>query len=201
MDNDEFVSEERPFSLKLYLFIIFILSWPFLMVTAWAAIVNNGTIAIVFSSTGMLMVTVGTFISGRYVFKDGFKDAGWNWGKPIHYILSFATAFLLFGVPMLINVFQGSVTLLSNFTWIQYILLIGGYTLLILAPAFGEEFGFRGYLLPHLSRRYTPRKAVIINSLIWWFWHQPVAVGGALVTMKLFGADSFLCLLLLSGPF
>ncbi|NYB51099.1 MAG: CPBP family intramembrane metalloprotease [Methanobacteriaceae archaeon] len=149
----------------------------------------------------MVMVTVGTFIAGRYVFKDGFKDVGWIWGKPIHYILSFATAFLLFGIPMLINIFQGSAALLPNFTWTQYILLMGGYTLAVIVPAFGEEFGFRGYLLPHLSRRYTPRKAVIINSLIWWFWHQPVAVGGAIFAMNLLGADSSLMLLVVIWTF
>ncbi|NYB51098.1 MAG: hypothetical protein HVN35_00835 [Methanobacteriaceae archaeon] len=47
MVDNKVVSKGRPFSLKIYLLIIFVLSWPFLMVTAWAAIVNNGTFALI----------------------------------------------------------------------------------------------------------------------------------------------------------
>lgn len=44
-------------------------------------------------------------------------------------------------------------------------------------PAFGEEFGWRGYMLPRLAQQLTARKAVIVHAAIWWVWHLPLLVG------------------------
>ena len=48
---------------------------------------------------------------------------------------------------------------------------------LTLVPAFGEEFGWRGYLLPRLAQIHTPRKAVLLHAVIWWAWHLPAIIG------------------------
>ena len=45
--------------------------------------------------------------------------------------------------------------------------------------AFGEEFGWRGYLLPRLARQFSPRKAILIHGVIWWAWHLPFVIGVA----------------------
>lgn len=59
--------------------------------------------------------------------------------------------------------------------------------MITLIPGFGEEFGWRGYMLPHLARRHSPRKALLIHAFIWWAWHLPAWVGmGARVQ----GADA-----------
>ncbi len=49
--------------------------------------------------------------------------------------------------------------------------------LLNLVPIFGEEFGWRGYLLPKLLP-LGERKAYIISGLIWGVWHIPVILMG-----------------------
>lgn len=46
-----------------------------------------------------------------------------------------------------------------------------------LIPAFGEEFGWRGYMLPHLVKQYRLRTALLLHAFIWWAWHLPVIVG------------------------
>ena len=51
----------------------------------------------------MIMAGVGTFVAGRYVFRDGFEDAGWRWGRPRHYILAFGLALFLWVVPVVIE--------------------------------------------------------------------------------------------------
>ena len=38
---------------------------------------------------------------------------------------------------------------------------------------FGEEFGWRGYLLPKLEA-IGKRKALVLSSIIWGVWHWPV---------------------------
>jgi len=55
--------------LSLYLLIVFALSWP--PQIAFALWGNDPTSGYLLSSLSMAMVTVGTFIAGRWVFETG----------------------------------------------------------------------------------------------------------------------------------
>lgn len=44
-------------------------------------------------------------------------------------------------------------------------------------PAFGEEWGWRGWLLPRLMR-YGTLRAVLISGVIWGVWHAPLTLLG-----------------------
>ena len=60
------------------------LSWPFQIVYAiWGTTTPLASYGL--SSLAMVMVSVATFIAGRYIFRDGFKNAGWRGGKPKQY--------------------------------------------------------------------------------------------------------------------
>lgn len=164
---------ERKFSLRLYLLIVFGLSWPFQIIAAiWGAELLPRYIL---HAGSMFMVTVGTFIAGRYIFKDGFAGAGFNWGRWRHYLAVIILVVILFIIPTIIELLTGLAELpeLLTGTEIVWVLVM----MLNFIPAFGEEFGWRGYMLPRLARRYSPRKAVLIHSIIWWAWHLPVLVG------------------------
>jgi len=162
---------QRPFSLTIYLLIIFGLSWPLQIIFA----ISDVTLELGYLNLiSMVMVTVGTFIAGRYVFRDGFKNAGWRWGKPSQYLWTFGLALFIFAVPALLenlfglHIFPAGIsagTILASF--------ITSF-LLTLIPSFGEEFGWRGYMLPRLVKRYSTRKAILIHAFIWWAWHLPV---------------------------
>ncbi|UWG96653.1 CPBP family intramembrane metalloprotease [Dehalobacter sp. DCM] len=43
-----------------------------------------------------------------------------------------------------------------------------------LFSSFGEEFGWRGYILPQLLARFTPLQSGIILGVIWEIWHLPM---------------------------
>lgn len=174
MNKQNSASQARSFSLRLYLLIVFGLSWPFQIISAiWAADLLS---RYVLNASSMVMVTVGTFIAGRYVFRDGFTSAGWRWGKPKHHLAVVGLALLLWAVPTLIDLSVGTLSLPSRVagTQIAWIFVLLFVTLI---PAFGEEFGWRGYMLPHLARRLSARKAVVVHSIIWWAWHLPILVG------------------------
>ena len=53
-----------------------------------------------------------------------------------------------------------------------------------LAPAlnfvacFGEEWGWRGYLLPKLLSRHSVAFALVVSGVIWGLWHAPIIVLG-----------------------
>lgn len=55
------------------------------------------------SSLPMIMVTVATYITGRYIFRDGFSKAGWNWGKSKHYLAVFSLAIFVWVVPTILE--------------------------------------------------------------------------------------------------
>lgn len=40
-------------------------------------------------------------------------------------------------------------------------------------PAFGEEYGWRGYLLQRLSQRYGLTFSLVATGIIWELWHAP----------------------------
>lgn len=43
---------------------------------------------------------------------------------------------------------------------------------------FGEEWGWRGYLLPRLLKQFKVVPAVLLDGLIWGLWHAPLIVMG-----------------------
>lgn len=43
-----------------------------------------------------------------------------------------------------------------------------------LFSGFGEEFGWRGYILPQLLSKYSPIKSALILGFIWEVWHIPM---------------------------
>jgi len=167
-------NSKKSFSLRIYLLIVVAISWPFqIAYVLWA---DTPFMRYALSSLPMMMVAVATYIVGRYVFCDGFSKAGWSWGKPKHYGAVFSIAMFVWVVPTILELVLGIRTIprgvivpdiLENFL----IRFIG-----TLIPAFGEEFGWRGYMLPHLVKRYRLRTALLLHALIWWAWHLPVIV-------------------------
>lgn len=47
-----------------------------------------------------------------------------------------------------------------------------------LIPCFGEEWGWRGYLLPKLLKIMPPQAAMLIDGIIWGLWHLPLIIAG-----------------------
>jgi len=50
--------------------------------------------------------------------------------------------------------------------------------IVIILIAIGEEYGWRGYLLPRLMKRFSVFYSSIILGLIWGFWHLPAYLIG-----------------------
>lgn len=46
------------------------------------------------------------------------------------------------------------------------------------ALAFGEEIGWRGFLVPQLYRLHGFTKAALLRGIIWSVWHWPLMTGG-----------------------
>lgn len=163
--------KKRTFSLSIYLLVVFALSWPFQI--AYIFLGENFRPILLIS---MVMAGVATFICSRYIFGD-FRSiqSGWSWGKPRYYALAFAVPLLLWLVPVLIEQWFGLHKASSFHIYDLLITFLMSFAITCI-PALGEEFSWRGYLLPKLLKTYTPRKALLIHGFITWFWHLPVIV-------------------------
>lgn len=67
---------------------------------------------------------------------------------------------------------------------IGLLMLVQFFQALFLAPVlnfatcFGEEWGWRGYLLPKISKHFGAIPTLLITGLIWGLWHAPLTVIG-----------------------
>jgi membrane protease YdiL (CAAX protease family) len=89
-------------------------------------------------------------------------------------------AVFLWIVPTCISLALGRVHLPTSVMSGQ-IAWVGVLLFVTLIPGFGEEFGWRGYLLPHLAQQMSARKAVFVHAVVWWAWHQPLVIGQSIV--------------------
>ena len=66
----------------------------------------------------------------------------------------------------------------------NFLMLIQFLQALFLAPAlnfvtcFGEEWGWRGYLLPKVSKNLSTVPTMLIIGIIWGLWHAPLTIIG-----------------------
>lgn len=67
---------------------------------------------------------------------------------------------------------------------LNLLLIIQGIQALLLGPVlnfitcFGEEWGWRGYLLPKMSEKFSLIPMLLINGIIWGVWHAPLTALG-----------------------
>ncbi len=64
----------------------------------------------------------------------------------------------------------------------------GVAAVLVVVNGFGEETGWRGYLLPALQRRFRPLTAMLLLAPIWALWHAPMFA--VVSTFRGFGAGT-----------
>lgn len=181
----------RPFSITLFLLVVTSLSWPFQIAYFFLGKSYKPILLI-----SMIMVAVATYICGKWIFRDGFANIGWSWGKPKYYIYAVGLTFLLWIVPSFFERWIGWYSPMEvNHQTIAVSFLFS--FLITLLPAFSEEFGWRGYLLPRLFNSYHPKKALLLHGLITWIWHLPflIIVGlekGGVVGVSVVLAVSFI---------
>jgi membrane protease YdiL (CAAX protease family) len=164
--------------IRTYLLLVFVLSWSFLIYGfGWFGSREAILTRYLLACTGRLMVALSAFITRAFVEQKGFHDVGWNLGQISWYLGALLLfVFLWLGPPL-------AALLFGRLSWNQnlskdeimvIILSLGGLSLL---AGFGEEFGWRGYLIPRmLTERKRSREVLVLIGLIWGVWHCAVAV-------------------------
>ena len=87
-------------------------------------------------------------------------------------------------------------------SWDRLICLVP-ITLVLDTGPLGEEFGWRGFALPRLLRRWPPLAAALILGAIWWAWHLPTffiqALSQSQLSIPLFLVNSLALSILMTG--
>ena len=155
-------------------------------------------------AAAMFFPAIGVLIT-RLITKEGFKNA---WIRPNikgnvkTYLLAYFGPGLLtiLGTLLYFMIFRGSfdpecgymkLTLEAAGTPVEAlpmplssVLLIQGVQALTIGPVmnfvtcFGEEWGWRGYLLPKMSEKISLIPMLLMNGVIWGLWHAPLTAVG-----------------------
>jgi membrane protease YdiL (CAAX protease family) len=177
-------------SLIVYTSLVFVLSWPIgLYVFGWFD--SAGTLVYRYYGSGlmMLMPAIGALIVGRHQGPGSFDGAGWQKAGWPWYAGALVVTFTMFVMPnLLLNVFQnGSIEHPTAKKW----LFVGQMAVFGLVSGFGEEFGWRGFMMPRLMNNNRSRAtiAVVIVGIVWGVWHWPVALGPFVRELLTVGVD------------
>lgn len=138
---------------------------------------------------------VGAYVARRWVERSGFADAGLRWPPWRPALLAWFGPTLLTLVALLLSLpiypFDPTFAMLQQMAEqtgqplpapVEVIVLAQiAAALTIAVPinavfAFGEEFGWRGYLLPRLIGLLDFWPGMLLHGAIWGLWHAPLIV-------------------------
>jgi uncharacterized protein len=128
---------------------------------------------------GMLAPTAAAVVMRVFVSKEGLKGSL----GPVRVWRFYALALLIPSVVIALVIGIDDVTGWGEFTWDETVPIwlaypvIGIGALFLAVLTFGEEYGWRGYLLPKLLPLGEVKAAVIVG-LIWGPWHAPLLLAG-----------------------
>jgi len=191
------VSPQRK-GLIAYLILVFGLTWPIEIVLARRYLPGSAAYTVVLVVV-MFVPALSALIVRLFVERQGFADAGLRWGKGRYYLAAWLLP-VAFGLAAMglavwlrqaefdpymtelmvrIKLQYGSMEL-PRFELMRIYFIIGSLTPVVIIntiPCFGEEFGWRGYLLMRLLPLGRAR-AMVLTGAIWGIWHAPIILQG-----------------------
>ncbi len=180
--------------LVIYLLISFIPFWIIIPVLNSAcgepifASENTTTVAYAIGVFGMLIPSVAHFIT-RIVTKEGFKNSylGLNFkGNAKYYVASVVIKVIeaVIGALFLWRTLAGDLSFGEAFVFdriderVGTLLIQISASIIIFFPAFGEEWGWRGYMMPKLTELMGRPAAIVVGGILWGLWHAPLTIAG-----------------------
>ncbi len=191
----------------LFLAITFALTYTAEIGFIWPLVGNRGlgtnVTAQLLTSVMMFMPAVGVILT-RLFTKEGFRNhyLTWTWNKAnmkyylfawvgpaVLTLLGGAVYFLVFpqrfdlDMSYLVSVYKENGRIMEPAA-LRTTIISQMAAAVVFAPllncitCFGEEWGWRGYLLPKMAKRFDLVPLLLINGIIWGLWHAPLTIMG-----------------------
>lgn len=148
---------------------------------------NVAVVTYILGVFGMMIPSVANLIT-RLITKEGFANSylGVHFkGKGCYWFASIAVKLTegWAGLILLWAIFMNDIAFREvypniNIQNISAYLLQLACSIIIFFPAFGEEWGWRGYMMPKLLELMPKSAAIIVGGVIWGLWHAPLTVVG-----------------------
>jgi membrane protease YdiL (CAAX protease family) len=158
--------------------------WAPLWPVAWQALADGRTPATyqggALTPLGMFAPAIAAVLMRVFVSRDGLRGSRGPRRAWRALLIAVAGPIVLVAVTVAVAVGAGLAELQLGYagpTWQLLLLLLVVGTPVGTALAFGEEYGWRGYLLPRLLPLREVRAAIVVG-LIWAPWHLPVLLAG-----------------------
>lgn len=183
----------------MFLLITFGLAYAWTMLLIWPRVLGRDaasftidelTVNTALTAVLMFFPAIGVLVT-RLVTREGFKDAMLDLrfkGTIRYYLIGWfgPMVLTLLGTLLYFAIYPSAFTLASYHAAMEakpippilVVLLLLLTPLFNFVPCFGEEWGWRGYLLPKIARRMGFLPAVLLTGLIWGLWHAPIIVAG-----------------------
>lgn len=146
-----------------------------------AALSSLGIVALL-----MWPSAIGAFVARRFVDRSGFADSGLRWPAWRYAVFAWflpvglTTASLVISLPL--YSFDANLSALPRSGPVSPQMLVAIQVVAALTVAipinsifaFGEELGWRGYLLPRLQELLGYWPGLLGHGAIWGLWHAPL---------------------------
>lgn len=137
---------------------------------------------------GMFIPAIANLLT-RLITKEGFENSYLEpnvKGKGRYYAASIVVKLIEMAVIMLLlcKVFLREFSLSELFlsenisSRIAVVFLQLAMSIVLFFPAFGEEWGWRGYLGPKLKELIGMPASIVVGGIIWGLWHAPLTIAG-----------------------
>lgn len=191
----------------LYLFLNFGMTWLYEFLVVWPVALSENPVIQSLSqltlSVAMFFPALSVLLT-RLITREGFKDSmfvpktgrrsipyflmGW-FGPTVLTVMGSVIYFVIFpsrfdpdmGAMSTLLAAQGlevtkSLVTMTVVSQIAAGVLLG--PLLNAIPCFGEEWGWRGYLLPKMRKGFKLLPTLLLSGVIWGLWHLPITMLG-----------------------
>ena len=144
-----------------------------------------------------LTVLLATVITLLVFDRKGFRTLGWHMGPARAYAAVVGITIATIGVATLLGLLLHALSIAPHVRAGQTAFLLAFLFVFSTLFAFGEEIGWRGFLLPRLLPLGVHR-ALLLSGLLWFVWELPLVLFGLLDTTLLpINAPLTLCMHLL----
>lgn len=161
-----------------FVVLCFVLSAPFWYIRAQPPLSGKGLLL----GFANMWCSAAAAILARLIHRRGLRGFGFTLGKArwlvLAVLLPFFGGLVMFGSAWLLHIAplnEAKIHKIFSLPFIPFLFAgLGGFTF----AALGEELGWRGLLVPELSRCMGYTKLSFVSGLIWTVWHLPLMFFG-----------------------